>query len=190
MFIICTMNEDSIRTKSERIEEYICKIAEGDREALGSLYELISTDVYAYALSKCGRAEDAEDIMHDTFVQIFRYAKQYRPMGKPLAWIFTIELNLFRRMRTVDSRVVELDDTIEVADEGSSFEDKVITNEYLLSLLMTLDEDEREIISLYIVSGLKHREIADLLKKPLSTVLSRYNRAIKKLRILVREEDM
>ena len=48
--------------------------------------------------------------------------------------------------------------------------------------LKILGEDEMKIIMLHAVASMKHREIADLLNKPLSTVLSRYNRGIKKLR--------
>ena len=50
------------------------------------------------------------------------------------------------------------------------------------TLLRKLDEDEREIIMLYVVFGYKHLEIAKQMGKPLSTVISRYNRAIKKMR--------
>jgi RNA polymerase sigma-70 factor (ECF subfamily) len=55
------------------------------------------------------------------------------------------------------------------------------------NLLENLDEDERTIILLHTVSGYKHREIAQNLEKPLSTVLSRYNRGIKKLRKIVEQ---
>ena len=49
-------------------------------------------------------------------------------------------------------------------------------------MLKLLSDEERQIITLHAVSGLKHRQIAELLDIPLSTVLSKYNRAIKKLR--------
>ena len=52
----------------------------------------------------------------------------------------------------------------------------------LTSLLTVLSEEERQIVLLHSMTGLKHREIADLLEMKLSTVLSKYNRAIKKLR--------
>jgi RNA polymerase sigma-70 factor (ECF subfamily) len=48
-------------------------------------------------------------------------------------------------------------------------------------MLKLLSDEERQIITLHAVSGLKHRQIAELLDIPLSTVLSKYNRAIKKL---------
>ena len=57
-------------------------------------------------------------------------------------------------------------------------EDRVILSECLRSL----SDEERQIVMLHAVSGFKHREIAGLLEMPLSTVLSKYNRAMKKLR--------
>ena len=52
----------------------------------------------------------------------------------------------------------------------------------LTECLKNLSDEERQIVMLHAVSGFKHREIARLLEMPLSTVLSKYNRAMKKLR--------
>ena len=58
----------------------------------------------------------------------------------------------------------------------------------LKSALEILKEDERQIVLLHASAGLKHREIAVDLQMPLATVLSKYNRAIKKLKQYLREE--
>ena len=55
--------------------------------------------------------------------------------------------------------------------------------------LATLGEEERRIILLHAVTGLKHREIAALLELPLSTVLSNFNRALKKMRAYLEGDD-
>ena len=52
-----------------------------------------------------------------------------------------------------------------------------------------LDDTERQVILLHAVAGLKHREIAELLKCPLSTVLSKYNRGLKKARKQLEGEE-
>ena len=59
-----------------------------------------------------------------------------------------------------------------------SAEDKMI----LAECLRNLSDEERRIVLLHTVSGFKHREIAKFLELPLSTVLSKHNRALKKLR--------
>ena len=53
--------------------------------------------------------------------------------------------------------------------------------------MLKLSDDERQIITLHAVTGLKHREIARLLGMPLATVLSKYNRSIKKLQKILEE---
>ena len=182
------MTTESAQTRNTRIEALLQILSEGNAAAMGQLYDLIRTDVFAYALSKTGNRHDAEDVTQDTFVRVYKYAKQYRPQGKPMAWIITIERNLISRRFQLNQRTVSFDDRLNDAPDTGDFEQRVINNEFLRRLLSNLDETEREIIVLHIVSGLKHREIAKLLNKPLSTVLSKYNRAIKKLQAIVKEK--
>ena len=59
----------------------------------------------------------------------------------------------------------------------------------LAALLTALGDQEREIVALHALTGLKHREIAALLDLPLATVLSKYSRAMKKLRLAWKEAD-
>lgn len=189
MFNASSFSEDGVHSRDREIEKLIAGLADGDIEALDGLYRLISTDIYAYALSRTVSRENAEDITHDTFVQIYKNAKLYKPRGKPMAWIITIELNLIRRRANLDKRVTELDDSVGV-EIHEDFSEKIINSEFLRYVMRILDTEEREIISLHIVSGLKHREIAALLNKPLSTVLSKYNRALKKLQAEVGKKEV
>ena len=57
-------------------------------------------------------------------------------------------------------------------------------------MLFRSSEQEQQIVVLHAVSGFRHREIASLLSLPLSTVLSKYHRAIKKLQHYLREEGI
>ena len=189
MLIVYTMTVGEVRNKNDLAEKLIKQMSQGQMDAMGELYDLIEKDVYAYALSKTAKREDAEDITHDTFVQIWKNATRYTPMGKPLAWVFTIEMNLIRRQFNQNQRFISFDDTIEVEEMSVDMTENVINHEFLRQLFSILDEDEREIITLHIVSGLKHREIANLLEKPLSTVLSKYNRAMKKLKCKVVDKE-
>lgn len=176
-----------MRNKNAQIEELLKKISSGDTASMGVLYDLIKTDIFAYALSRIGNKPDAEDIMQDTFLQIYRHAGQYVPQGKPMAWVITVENNLIRRFFHTRARTVTLDGSTAQISSEEDTETSVIDSIFLRDLMRTLSSEEREIISLHIVSGMKHREIATLLDKPLSTILSKYNRAIKKLQSIVKE---
>ena len=59
----------------------------------------------------------------------------------------------------------------------------------LHTALTALEDTERQVILLHAVSGLKHREIAELLEIPLATALSKYHRGLKKLRAKLEGDD-
>lgn len=179
------MTKNTIKEKNNIIENAIVGLANGDVDAMDILYSTIKTDVYAFALSKVYNKNDADDILQDTFLRIYENAKLYVPLGKPMAWVFTVELNIINRYFQLKSRYDVLnDETIihDIVDEANDSKNNEIQDEYLITLLESLDEFEREVISLHLVSDLKFREIAEMLNKPLSTILSKYNRAIKKMR--------
>ena len=158
----------------------------GERAALSALYERTHAAVYGFALSICRNAADAEDVMQETFVRAFTAADRYRPQGKPMAWLLTITKNLANgRLRARGRSAGPIPETERLPATGLSPEDRLT----LPSLLKALSSEQRQIVTLHAVSGLKHREIAALLDLPLSTVLSKYNRAVIKLRLLWKEED-
>ncbi|MBQ3597428.1 MAG: RNA polymerase sigma factor [Clostridia bacterium] len=187
MIVVFALNVDDVQNKNARIEQLLLDVSNGDATSMGSLYDLIKTDVFAFAISKLANKQEADDVMQDTFIQIYKYAKQYQPQGKPLAWIFRIELNLIRRLFQLKTRNVQLDEGIENTLSSQNMEDKIINSAFLNETLKILNEEEREVVTLRIVSGMKNNEIAKLLEKPLSTVLSKYNRAIKKMKLIVKE---
>ena len=104
-----------------------------------------------------------------------------------MAWIFTIARNLSLNYIRVNSRQIQPEEgEMENSVELSYIQDPV-DRLVLESALRLLREQEREIIFLHLVSGLKHREIAGLLNLPLSTVLSGYHRALKKMKSYLEE---
>lgn len=172
----------NVETNSlKMLDEQIAKIADGDKSALAVLYNCISVPVYSYALSVLKNRSDAEDVLHDTMLEVWRSAPGYQSMGKPMAWIITIArslclMNLRRKSRFSDE---PLETAVYMPEnEELTSEDKIV----IRKCIETLGDSEREIVILHAVSGFKHREIAEILGLPLSTVLSKYNRAIKKLR--------
>lgn len=163
------------------LEENLLAVATGDKEALSDLYRSVSSAVYGYALSILKNSHDAEDILHDCFVNIYTSAQNYKPFGKPMAWILTITKNLCLlklRERKKTSDIPEEDWQTFISDHPEmSGEDKLV----LEDCMTILTDEERQIVLLHAIAGFKHREIATHMDIPLSTVLSKYNRALKKL---------
>lgn len=163
-------------------ERWFLKIASGDKAAFGLLYERAGSSVYAYALSMLRNREEAEDVKHDTFLKIHSAAHLYQFQGKPMAWILTITRNIclmrLRQKKHTPFSYGEMDEKKAGFEEISDVEDRMI----LKKAFEVLAEDELQIIMLHAVSGVKHREISEVMGVPLPTVLSKYRRGLKKLR--------
>lgn len=184
MFSLTSMEEIKADCSPDAVERCLSGIRERDSKALEELYYRTSASVYGFALSVIKNTQDAEDVMHDLYVLIWSVAEKYRADGKPMAWILTITRNLcFQKLRDHQKRSDIPQEDWEAYISGNakmSADDKLILSE----CMKNLSDEERQVVILHAVSGFKHREIAKLLKMPLSTVLSKYNRAVKKLRII------
>ena len=162
-------------------ETLLAGIAQGNREAFEQFYRATDQMLYAYALSLTRSHHDAQDVMMDAYLKIRSTAHLYRPMGKPLAWVFTVAKNIARSKLRTSGRELSWEEVPELEGDSSltqQREDALV----LQAALQVLGEEEREIVLLHAVSGFKHREIAQLLSLPLSTVLSKYTRALTKLK--------
>ena len=173
----------------KELEQILIAVAAGEQEALAQLYHRTRAAVYALALSILKNTHDAQDVTQDTFVRVWDSAPQYRPQGSPMAWILTITRNLARMKLRRDAKHVDLDEeqwqAIPADLPGVTPEDRHLLQE----ALSILTEEERRVVMLHAVSGLKHREIAALLELPLATTLSKYHRALKKLRVFMKGDD-
>jgi len=182
------VEQESKKTSSsiqdEQIESLIAGITDpiSYTGAMEQLYQLIRVPVYSFALSLVKNPYDAEDILHDTLLSVCHAAPNYQPNGKPMAWIITIARNhAYNRLRQQKHLADIPDDSLDTYLQDNQTvtpEDRIV----LEQCLTALSDTERQIVVMHAVSGIKHRQIAEILSLPLPTVLSKYNRALKKLR--------
>lgn len=191
MFLLMSMEELARAQRPEgRLEERLLPlVGQGDSEAFEVLYRSTEKAVYALALSILKNPHDAEDIVQETYLKVRAAAHLYVPQGKPLAWLFTITKNLCRDLLRGQSRTEAAPDGAE-DDLRFSYVSDPTDGLVLEATLKALGEEERQVVLLHAASGLKHREIARNLGLPLSTVLSRYSRALKKLQRYLTEEGV
>lgn len=179
--MVQTMKQERDRDPAE-LEELLLRIAQGEQQALEELYRRTRGAVYALALSFLKNAHDAQDVTQDAFVRVWEGAVQYRPQGSPMAWLLTITRNLARMKLRQGARQAELSEEEWEAIPADSPSVTPEDRELLQTALAGLEDQERQVVLLHAVTGLKHREIAALLEMPLATVLSKYHRALKKLK--------
>lgn len=166
------------------LDTYIRRIAAGDTRALENLYHETHTSVYAYVISVLKNVHDAEDVLHDCYLAVHSAAANYSSSGKPMAWIITIAKNLCLMKLRERKKKAEVEDE-DFFINAQYNEDSRLTPEdmFILNECMSeLSDEERQIVVLHVVSGFKHREIASFLNMALPTVLSKYHRALKKLK--------
>ena len=167
-------------SRIELDDNLILRMADGDGNAFAEFYDKTSSAVYGFALSILRNREDAEDLMHDTYVRAYTGSISYTPQGKPLSWLLTIVRNLsYNKLRngTMSEDISQYEDIYGV-EETDSTVDRLV----LEKAMEILTFEERQIVILHALTGLKHREIAELLNMPLGTVISKYNRSLRKIR--------
>lgn len=193
MILFC--NIEDFKEESEAKRRYIEEeqllecIGNDDAEAFRKLYGMHAKSIYAYALSILRNHHDAEEVMQDTFIKIRSAAHLYRPMGKPMAWMLKIARNYclmrIRKSERMSDNEFEQIENSHLLSYRMDVEDRMV----LQGAMEILGEEERKIILLHAVTGWKHREIAQNIGMPVSTVLSKYNRGLKKLRAYLEEKE-
>lgn len=140
---------------------------------LESLYRQHSSGVYRFALSILRSPQDAEDVTQETFLRTVKDGSfRFRP-GKERAFLYTVAKNLCYDILRDRSR--EPPATAEPSTEDSW------DMEYL-QLLSCLTDTERSIVTLKLIAGATHAEIAKILGISVSAAKKRYERAIAKVR--------
>lgn len=159
------------------------RIANYDTSAFEELYNNTSGAVFGLAMSILANQSDADDVVQETYISIYNNASNYKGRGKAMAWIFTIARNhALMKIRDRQKRShVDLDDIYNIGS-GNNVEEEYHKEQLVDVLLRILKEDERQIVVMHAMSGMKHKDIAKIMGMPLSTVLSKYKRSLEKLR--------
>ena len=151
-------------------QELALRCAKGDNEARRELYETYG----ARLLSLCRRyavdAPEAEDLMQDAFVKIFRVIGRFRwtREGSLYSWMARVALNLAfdsaRKRRRLAAQLVDVDTLPEDLPEEPGYEQTLsVPVEVLHSMIEALPEGYRTVFRLYCIDELSHKEIAALL---------------------------
>ena len=170
--------------------ELVARMARGDRQALARLYERHAPRLCALSRQILGDAGEAEDLLHDVFLEAWRHASEYsEARGSVASW-----LSLRTRSRAIDrrraaphKRNVGLVDahleTLSAPPDSSKDPARFTDRDRLRQALLTMSEAEREVLLLGYFQGLSTSEIAEHIGAPLGTVKSRTRAALSKLRV-------
>ena len=168
-------------------EGLMARMREQDGEALAILYDRHHRAAYSLALRILQDAGQAEDVVQEAFLAVWRQAPGYDPSRGPVRpWLLTIvhhrAINHLRK-QAAPGQLTERDEELLEARQPEVWQAayQTIRHQEIRAALDELPTDQRAVIDLAFFGGLTHREIAERLNLPLGTVKSRMRLAFRKL---------
>jgi RNA polymerase sigma-70 factor (ECF subfamily) len=169
------------------------RVSSGDAAALRTLYDRCSARALSVASRVLGVRSEAEEVVQETFVQVWRQAASYdASRGGAMAWVLTIARSraLDRlRTRAAAERAVARSEDPEPPTQPAPLEaaEQRQLRQRVLAALAALPREQRSAIELAYYEGLSHSEIAARLGDPLGTVKTRVRLGLAKLAALLDE---
>lgn len=170
-------------------------IAEGDQHAFAALYRRQSELIYSLLVRMLVHEMEAQEVMQDVFVQIWRRATKFDPMrSPPAAWIIMIARGLaVDRLRARSRRVANLAvyerELVSLEMEVNGFRqiERDDLADVCASALNHLPEEQGRALQLAFFRGWTHEEIASAAGEPLGTVKARIRRGLLALRKILKD---
>jgi RNA polymerase sigma-70 factor (ECF subfamily) len=169
----------------------LARVATGDGASLRALYDRHAARAMAVALRVLGAANEAEEIVQETFVEVWRRAREFDPRrGGAGAWIAAIARNRSidrLRKRGAVARTLQGAADQPVSPPRSPLEDveQRLERERIGAALAQLPDEQRRALELAFFEGRTHQEIADLTGTPLGTIKTRVRLGMEKLAALL-----
>lgn len=154
----------------------------GSKEAFAQLYVKYQTKLYRYAYYKLGNADDAEDAVSDAVVSAFVQIKELKRADAFSSWLFKIlsaSCSKYIKHQIAKRDSVDVDTLVYVSG-NEKIPDGTLTD--LQRALNLLSLEDRDIVLLSAVAGLKSKEIAKIIGLSSNNVRVRLSRALAKMR--------
>lgn len=187
--------------EAEQLKEWLAKIAMKDSDAFRALYDASSPKLYGFALRIVIKRELAEEVLQESFINIWNNAATYRPKLSPaMAWITTIVRNKAYDTLRRNYHAAEADSgcaTPEIVDALESQEPTPIEvlhaadhSKALGTCIGRLDGLHRQIIALAYFNDQSHSEIAQHMKLPIGTVKTWIRRDLNAMRAFLQSKKI
>jgi len=179
--------------------ELVSCFKQGNSAAFEEIVMRYQAQLYTYILSITKNADASSDILQDVFIRVYKTLSGYNEENKLKNWLFTLTRNItmdyFRKnnakllpLESQNDEELSILDTIAASDSQpldiASANDK---SRKINEALEKLSVDERELITLK--DSMTFQEIAQMQNKPIGTLLSKFNRALKKLKNILMEYE-
>lgn len=184
--------ETTLERKKITDESLIARFQKGDVQAFDTLVRRYKDQLLNYVYRFVGNRNDAEDLVQETFLRVYKNKHYYKEIAKFSTWVYTIAGNLAktelrrrkrRKIFSVSNFVNEERD-FDIPDTDKNPESAVdgsLKDDIIQKAIEKLPAKFKEVILLRDVQGFAYEEISQILSIPLGTVKSRVNRGRLKL---------
>jgi RNA polymerase sigma-70 factor (ECF subfamily) len=170
-----------------RCDNILTDTIKDSRDILTEIYLEMNFKIFSYALSIMRNRQLAEDITQDVFIKLKLNINKYKSSCNPTGWLLRITrnccFNILKRQKY--ESVSDISDPNNKDFNKDFNDDEVIDNLLLKEAMEKLSFNERQIVMLYLVVGLTQKEIANLMRLPVTTINWKYRAALKKLQNLL-----
>ncbi len=164
----------------------------GDAEAFKELIELYRRRLYSYLIKLSGNRMTADDIFQETLIKVWKNIKRYDERQKFGSWLFSIahncSIDYLRKKKLSEATFTELKEESALSNEAHELFTTKEFRERLDMELSRLPFKQRQVFFLRQFGELSFKEIADITKEPINTVLSHMHYAVTKLRTALRND--
>ncbi|MFZ6001845.1 MAG: RNA polymerase sigma factor [Bacteroidota bacterium] len=164
--------------------------AKGDRAAQRALYDRYSRKMMVVCQRYSKSSQEAEDILQEGFIKIFKAIKDFRFESKLDTWITRIMINTALNSQRQKLYLLPMVDVTELTlPEREDISLSGFHLSELIGMVQSLPDGCRVVFNLFAIEGYTHKEIADMLEISEGTSKSQYNRAKALLRAKIEKEN-
>ncbi len=179
---------------TQQLKTWLVAVAKKDTKAFRALYDAASPKLFGFVLRILVKRELAEEVLQESFVNIWNSAASYQPhLAAPMTWMTTIVRNkAFDMLRRVEDTVEIDNDTFDKevmealeSPDPTPIESLQITDDAkaLARCFKRLEGLHQQAIALAFYHDLSHSEVAEQLKLPIGTVKTWIRRGLERLRM-------
>lgn len=165
----------------DNLRDLLIHLKNDEMEYFDEFFEKTKRPTFNLIYSYIKDCDESEDILQETYIKFLRYKKRIKEDMNILAYLFQIAKSLSLNYIKKNKRFIPLEDEDNIIYEREHTQE-LEDSKIVQVMKKVLNDNEFQIVILHVVNEMTHKEISELLNKPLGTITWSYNNAIAKVR--------